>query len=422
MNTLERTSQKITLTLLAGQSLLSASTIMAFTVGAILAVELANNDGRWTGVPSTLVVVGAALVAYPVGRLMDKIGRRLGLSLGYVFGIIGMLVAGSGVLTGSLWIFLLGFFLLGLTRGVLDQGRYAAGEASPTHKRARAISWVVLGGTAGSILGPGFISFTTATATRFGLPPMSGPWFLGAVLFSIGLILMTVFLRPDPQEVGRQLAALEPVTALSQQQGISRPYREIFRNPNVILAVGTLIFAQVTMVVVMVVTPVHMHSHQHALSSISLVIMAHTLGMFGLSFLTGWLVDKLGRAKIIIAGGLVLSLACFMAPFSFSVPWLALALFLLGLGWNFCFVAGSTLLSDMLRSAERGRVQGLSDTLVNASSALGNLSSGLIFATFGFATMSWLTILLGMIPVVLVILSRTARHKLLVEEMVGYNA
>lgn len=414
MNTLEKAGQKITFTLLAGQSLFSASLIMVFTVGAIVAVELAGNNSQWIGVPSTLVVVGAALIAYPIGRFMDKAGRRPGLSIGYVFGVIGTLVSAIGVINQSLPIFLLGFFGLGLTKGVLDQGRYAAGEASPAHKRARAISWVVLGGTAGSILGPTLIDTTTRWAVEVGLPEFSGPWFAGAFFFVMGLVIVNIFLRPDPQQIGKQLAALEPVPATPQERE-SRPYKEIIHNPNIKLATGALIFAQVTMVVVMVVTPVYMHGHNHGLPAISVVIMAHTLGMFGLSFVTGWLVDKVGRPKMIVAGGLVLAIACFMAPFSTTVAWLAVALFLLGLGWNFCFVAGSALLSDTLRSSERGRVQGLTDTMINATSGVSYLVSGLAFDAFGFTALSWFTILLGLIPVVLVLFLHTARHRLALE-------
>jgi MFS family permease len=415
MTDLEKQSQKITITLLAGQSLFWASLIMSFTVGSIIAVQLANNNSRWTGVPGALVVAGAALIAYPIGRLMDRAGRRIGLSVGYVLGINSMLVAAVGVIMESLYLFLFGFLLLGLTRGVLDQSRYAAAEASSARRRGQAISWVVLGGTAGSILGPGLIKVTTQAAAGFGLPEMSGPWFLSAFFFGLSLLIVNIFLRPDPQVIGRQWAAIED-SSTPETQKTGRPYTEVIRDPRIKLATGTLIFAQVTMVVVMVVTPVHMHNHQHELGAISLVIMAHTLGMFGLSFITGWLVGKLGWLKVIVMGGLILSLACFMAPFSTGVTWLAVALFLLGLGWNFCFVAGSTILSDVLRSAERGRVQGLTDTLISITSGLGNLSSGLIFAALGFTVMSWLAILMGLAPVILVILWRTAAGQKVVLE------
>jgi MFS family permease len=336
------------------------------------------------------------------------------LSIGYLIGIISTLTAGLAVINQSLWLFLAGVFGFGLTRGVLDLGRYAAAEASPATKRARAISWVVLGGTAGSIVGPSLIKSTGSLAEQAGLPGLSGPWFMATLFFGLSLVIIHLFLRPDPQEIGRQLALLEPEPGYPEGSG-GRAYRRIIQDPWVKLATGTLIFGQVTMVVVMVVTPVHMHGHHHDLSAISLVIMAHALGMFGLSFVTGWLVDKLGRPRMILLGGLTLSLACFMAPFSSGATWLAVALFLLGLGWNFCFVAGSTLLSDLLRAEERGRVQGLTDTLINIVSGVGNLGSGFIFAAFGFTTMSWLTILLGMTPIVLVLLSRNARRRFALE-------
>jgi MFS family permease len=414
MNDLEKASRKITFTLLVGQSLFSASTIMTFTVGSIIAVELAGGNNQWTGVPSTLSVVGAALIAYPIGRLMDRAGRRVGLSVGNLIGIAASVVAGLAVIYQSLPIFLLGMLGMGLTRGVIEQGRYAAAEASPAKKRARAISWVVLGGTAGSILGPGLIDFTSNLVNQAGLPTFSGPWFLATCFFILSLLIVNLFLRPDPQIIGRQWTALDPEPTRSHAVG-GRLYKEIIRDPRVQLATGSLIFGQMTMVLVMVVTPVHMHNHHHALSSISIVIMAHTLGMFGLSFVTGWLADKIGRPRTILLGGMILCLACFTAPFSDGVIWLAIALFLLGLGWNFCFVAGSTLLSDVLRAEERGRVQGLTDTMTNVVSGFGNLSSGLVFATFGFGTMSWLTILIALIPAALVIFSRTARRKFTLE-------
>jgi MFS family permease len=415
MDNLEKVSRKITLTLLAEQSLFSAAMILALTVASIIAVQLTDDNERWTGVPTALVVVGAALMAYPMGRFMDRNGRRLGLSIGNILGILSMLVAGGGVIQQSLPIFLLGVFGLGLTKGVIDQGRYAAAEASPLRWRARAISWVVLGGTFGAVLGPSLLKATTDLVDNNGLPPLSGPWLAGAVFFGLSLILIQLLLRPDPQLIGQRLSALEPAAA-DQQELAGRPYRQIIRDPNVKLATGALIFSQVAMIVVMVVTPVHMHNNSHALGAISIVIMAHTLGMFGLSFVTGWLADRLGRARIILFGGLTLSLACLMAPFSHTVAWLAIALFLLGLGWNFCFVSGSALLSDVLRAEERGRVQGLTDTMINISSGLGSLVSGLIFAAFGFALMSWLTILLGLIPVVSVILLRRSQRKVILGE------
>ncbi|GAB4440691.1 MAG: MFS transporter [Anaerolineae bacterium] len=412
MNAISQQTRKIVFTLLAGQSLFSASMIMIFTVSSIIAVELGGSTG-WTGVPSTLVVAGAALMAYPIGQLMDRVGRRKGLSVGYLLGIGGSLLAGQAVISGSLPLFLAGIFVLGMTKGVLDQGRYAAAEASPEHQQARAISWVVLGGTAGSIFGPGLISATSQMALSLGLPELSGPWFAAAIIFWVTLVLINLMLRPDPKELAR-LLNLDGAPPEPGANAAGRAYRDILRDPRTKIATTALVCGQLAMVVVMTMTPVHMRYHEHSLGAISLVIMAHTLGMFGLSFATGWLVDRFGRNALIAAGSVVLVLAGLTAPLYTSVPWLATSLFLLGLGWNMCFVAGSALLSDGLRVEERGRVQGLTDTMINLVSGVGSIGGGLIFAAAGYLTISWLSILVSLMPLAAILLL-VRRHAIAIE-------
>ncbi|RME98946.1 MAG: MFS transporter [Chloroflexi bacterium] len=415
MRTLEQQSRKITLTLLAGQSLFSAAMIIAFTIASIIAVELGGSAG-WTGVPSTLVVAGAALMAYPIGKFMDSVGRRKGLSVGYILGIAGSLVAGQAVILQSLPLFLAGVFLLGMTKGVLDQGRYAAAEASPEHKRAQAISWVVLGGTAGSILGPSLIQSTSQMAVRMNLPELSGPWFAAALIFGVILVFINLLLRPDPKELARQLAQDKTPTEHEHvSPATNRPYRQILADPRAKIATVALVCGQLAMVVVMTMTPVHMHQHNHGLGAISLVIMGHTLGMFGLSFVTGWLVDRFGRNALIAAGSIILVLACLTAPLNASVVWLAVCLFLLGLGWNFCFVAGSALLSDGLHVEERGRVQGLTDTMINVISGVGSIGGGLIFAATGYLVISWLSILVSVTPLAVVLLLQNRPQPVAIE-------
>lgn len=414
-DSLEKTGQKITLALLASQSLFSASFIMIFTVGSIIAVALAGGNSQWTGVPSTLVMIGAALMAYPVGRLMDRVGRRPGLALGFACGVVGAAIAGLAVMGNSLLLFLLGIFLLGFNRGANDLGRYAAAEANVISKRARAVSLVVLGGTVGSITGPGLIKGTGALAEKVGLPELSGPWFAAAVLLGIALAVNHLFLRPDPQQVARQLAALTPQPAHPLTQA-GRSFQGILWNDHrAKLAVSAMVFGQLTMVVVMTITPVHMHNHHHEIAEISWVIMAHTLGMFGLSFLVGWLVDRLGRIKMITAGGVILIISCLLAPLSVEVFWLMLALFLLGLGWNCCFVAGSTLLADVLQPHEKGKIQGLADTVVNVASGVGSLGGGLVFAAIGYTLMNWIGLLIALIPLLLVLLVYSAQSEIPLE-------
>ena len=418
MSDIEKSGQKITAALLVTQSLFSASVIMVFTISSIIAVELAGGNNQWSGVPSTLTLIGAAGVAYPVGRLMDRVGRRPGLSLGYLFGIAGVLVAAWAVISQSLGLFLAGIFLVGLAKGVSDLGRYAAAEANTLSRRARAISLVVLGGTAGSIFGPALIKWSSGLAERAGLMALSGPWFAAAVFIGLALVVVQVFLRPDPQQIARQLATFEPDDNPLRRAG--RSFQEIlWGDHRAKVAVSAMVFGQLTMVLVMTVTPVHMHDHQHEIAAISWVIMAHTLGMFGLSFVVGWLVDRFGRARMILVGALILIAACILAPLTTQVFGLALALFLLGLGWNCCFVAGSTLLSDVLRSHEKGRIQGVADASVNVASGVGSLGGGLIFAAIGFTAMNWIGLVAALAPLLLVLVLRATRPEFSLESTVS---
>jgi MFS family permease len=412
MNDLEKAGRKITAALLVSQSLFSASIIMIFTIVSIIAVQLGHSR-LWTGVPTTLILVGAALVAYPIGWLMDRAGRRVGLSVGYLFGIVGTLVAGVAVINESLWIFLAGVLLIGLAKGVNDLARYAAAEANIASKRARALSLVVLGGGVGSIPGPALIKWTGIAAESVGAPSLSGPWFAAAFFLIIVLGFITLFLRPDPQQIARQLATLESGPTLPAQRG--RSFQEVFfGEQRARLAVGAMVFGQLTMVLVMTVTPVHME-HQHDIAEISWVFMAHTMGMFGLSFVVGWLVDRLGRTRMILVGGLILIAACLIAPISTELNWLIVALFLLGLGWNCCFVAGSTLLADVLRPHEKGRVQGPADAVVNVASGVGGLGGGFLFGVTSYATMNWIGLVIALIPVMLVLFFRFTHSEITLE-------
>jgi MFS family permease len=163
---------------------------------------------------------------------------------------------------------------------------------------------------------------------------------------------------------------------------------KIISRPGPLVAVASMVFGQVVMVMVMVITALHMRGHHHALSSVSLVISSHTFGMYAFSIVSGRLADRLGRGPVILSGAGTLLLACLLAPLSPDVVPLAVALFLLGLGWNFCYVGGSSLLSDYLAPEERSRVQGFNDLLIGLTSAASSLSSGLVFAAVGFTVMS----------------------------------
>ncbi|MFW6184569.1 MAG: MFS transporter, partial [Chloroflexota bacterium] len=160
------------------------------------------------------------------------------------------------------------------------------------------------------------------------------------------------------------------------------------------LSVLAMSISQLVMLLLMVVTPLHMDHQNHDTPVISLVIMAHTLGMFGLSGVSGWLVTRLGALPMIAIGTLVMVASAVMTPLVIAVPLLGLALFLLGLGWNICFVAGSALLAQAVSAGERGRVQGASEAFVALASGVGSVGAGVLFEQAGMVLLSVVSVAL----------------------------
>ncbi|NKQ35486.1 MAG: MFS transporter [Chloroflexi bacterium] len=291
--------------------------------------------------------------------------------------LLGAVTAVFAILSGSFLGFLVGAALVGMGRAPIDQSRYVAAEVYPHKRQAKVIGLIVFAGTIGAIVGPLLVVPSTQLMAWFDLAADAGPFVVAALLYLLALSAVFLFLRPDPKLIGAATEAEETHTDVLAAP--ARPLRQIFRQPSVILATASLIIGQLVMTMVMIITPLYMNRNDHSNQAISMVIMAHTLGMFGLSGVTGWLIDRYGRIPLIIAGSLVLAASAILAPVSTNVFVLALALFLLGLGWNFCFVAGSSLLSDSLSTNERGRAQGTSDMMVALAAGLAGLLAGVIF-------------------------------------------
>jgi MFS family permease len=260
----------------------------------------------------------------------------------------------------------------------------------------------VLGGTFGAIVGPLLVGPMGNFIRTLGMDELAGAYLATLVLFVLSAVVVFAGLRPDPRDLGRQVAAEHPDTALDT--GAARPIFEILRQPAALVAVSAMALGQVVMVAIMVITSLHMRNHQHNLGAISAVISSHTFGMYAFSVLSGRLSDKWGRGPVILIGTSTLLLACIAAPLSPNVLPLAVALFLLGLGWNFCFVGGSALLADQLSPLERSRTQGTNDLLVGLASATGSLGSGFVFAASNYTVIAIVSGVLALIPLLMTLL------------------
>lgn len=380
-------ARRLIVVLFAGHSLALVGSVATATVDSITSVHVSGRPELST-VPTTLYLLAAALAAYPAGRVMDRYGRRVGLVSGYGLASLGGLASGGGIILRMFPLLLLGAALFGLGRAAIDQGRYAAADVVPAAARARAVSWIVLAGTLGAVLGPRMVVPTGAVAGRFGIDELAGPYFAAALLLLTGGTLIAVALRPDPRDFGRTIAGSEQAAMVAAGPG--RSYRDVLRASSARLALAAMVGGLFVMIMVMVITPLHMRQHDHSLDSVSWVFVAHVLGMYAFSILTGRVTDALGRPTAIRMGAILLIAACATASAAQTVAALALALFLLGLGWNLCYVAGSSLLTDILRPAERARIQGSNDLLVGLTAAAGSLGAGQLFAWVGYPSMAWI--------------------------------
>jgi MFS family permease len=347
------------------------------------------------GVPGAVFVLGQDCGAGIWGYAMEFMGRRRAIALGQLIGVAGSTVAMFSVVNRSFLFFLAGLVMTGMARSAVDLGRFVAAEVHRPAQRGRAISNVVLGSTAGAIFGPLLVGPTGQLAMRAGLSELAGPYGLGIVVLVLAAACVFAGLRPDPREIGRELVLIQQE---SLQLQAARPLREILQQPEVIVAMIVVIFAQMVMMVPMSITSVHMKAHQHSLNSVSLVISAHTLGMYAFSVVSGRITDRWGRVPVIILGSAILILSCVMGAPSVNLLPLTVSLFLLGLGWNFAYVAGSALLADQLSPKERAKTQGFNDLLLNFASAMSQAGSGVIYAAGGFGIMCGAAALMAAVP------------------------
>lgn len=368
-------------------------------VGGLLAAGLTGSEGT-AGLASTASVVGAAVAALPLVRITDRRGRRIGLATGLAIAGVGAAFVVVGAVTGWLPLLFLGFLLTGAATAAGLQARYAATDLAQPQHRARDLSTVVWATTVGAVAGPNLADPAGRVAMDLGLPELSGGYLLALITFGLAAIVVAATLRPDPLLTARARSAAigappAPRPALRHSLTVVRASR------GAVLGLAAIAVAHTAMVSVMVMTPIHMRHVDVSLVVIGLVISVHVLGMYALSPLVGLASDRFGRQPLLVVGAVLLLVACAISGTAAAddAVRLGIGLFLLGLGWSCGLVAGSTLLTESVREAERPGVQGASDLVMNVCGAAGGALAGVIFA---LATYGWLAALTA-VPVVLLL-------------------
>ncbi len=374
--------QKRTVKVLAlGQAFGGFGLGATLSVGALLAVELSGTTA-WAGAAATLSTLGSAASAIPLANLAYRMGRRVALSTGAAIAITGAM---SMILATSLRSFpieLLALFLLGAGSAVSLQARFAAADIPVSGPRGKDLSLVVWATTIGAVVGPNLISPGENLGLAIGLPHLAGP-FLFTIFAQLTSTLIFWFgLRPDPLLIAKEIAGL-PARRINP--GFKAAIAVIRERPMAGYAVLTIALSHMVMVSVMSMTPAHLSSGGHSLSDVGLTISLHIAGMYAFAPVFGLLADRIGSVKTIVLGQLIFLAAIGVAGLGQNnFQMVIVGLFLLGLGWSAATVAGSALLTEVLPTDEKTKVQGFSDSLMNLSGAFGGAISGTILLLFTF--------------------------------------
>ncbi|KXK60987.1 MFS transporter [Micromonospora rosaria] len=409
--------QRRTVRLLAGTQVLGGTGVtIGVAVGALLAADLAGT--AVAGLAQSAAVVGAALLAVPVTRLMTGYGRRPGLALAYLVGAAGGVLTVLAAVTGWVPLLFLGMLFFGGGSAANLQARYAAVDLAEPARRGRQLSVVVWATTVGAVVAPNLAALADRLTTGWGLPPLAGPFAFSAVAFVATAGVLLIFLRPDPLLTARRLTAdpgvpTDPGAVNERSAGADpgatgagsgpapRPagslraaWAQVRRRPAARLGVAAVAVGHLVMVAVMVMTPVRLHEAHHdgdVLPVVGLVLSLHIAGMYAVAPLVGWLTDRLGRRAVVLGGAGLLLAACAVAGTAgHDTPRLAAGLVLLGLGWSATMVAGSTLLSESVPVPVRPTVQGLADLIMGLAGAGAGAASGFVVQTAGYPVLTLL--------------------------------
>ena len=367
------------------------------TVGGLLAKQMLGGDGA-AGLPSALFTLGSALTAFLVGRVTQRAGRRVGLCMGFGAGALGAVGVVVAAVSDSVPLLLVSLFVYGAGTATNLQARYAGTDLATASRRATAVSVALVATTLGAVAGPNLVEPLGSFAHSIGVPALAGPFILAAVAYSVAGTVMFTMLRPDPYLVALGLADRDRSAA-----GGSVEVPPV--GTGAFVGAAVMVVTQMAMVAIMTMTPVHMREHGHGLGDVGLVIGFHIGAMYLPSLVTGVLVDRVGRAPMVVAAAVTLlmaGIAAAAAPVD-SIPLLILALVLLGLGWNMGLISGTALVVDSTTLDDRARVQGLIDVGVALAGAGGGAASGLVKASTSYATLSLVggSLSLVLIPVAL---------------------
>lgn len=372
------------------QALYICAISIDLTLTGLTGYELAPDKSLAT-LPFAMITVSGAVVSYFAAFLLQRLGRRLGFTLGALIGAAGGGVSVWAVMEGRFWLFCAGTAGVGVYQAFALYYRLAAADAVAPEAKGRAISTVLAGGVLAAILGPALAAWSKDLIPS---ALFAGAYLMVALLGVVAAGLLWAFYRDgDP---------IQSSGGLAVDDASPRPLGVIVRQPVFVASMANNVFGSVTMLFVMTAAPLAAVSCHHSINDGASIIQWHLVGMYAPSLVTGWLIRRFGLLKLLLAGG-VLNVACVVAAVSStSLPAFYVALFALGVGWNFMFVGGSTLQAQSYRPSERAKTQGMSEFLRYATTAGATLAAGPVLQHYG-----WSTVNLAILPLLFIATAMT---------------
>ncbi len=362
--------------LVACQLISATSTITFVTLGGIIGAQLTTNKAIVT-LPLSLMVVAVAATPIPATMVMRRFGRRHGLMMASVFAALAMLVSIVALRQGSFVLFCVATMMLGVNIAFTQQYRYAAAESVRPERVPRAVSFVLLGSIGGAFLGK---ELATRGADWVDGIPFAGSFTALALLFVLQALLFTLLREPDAHTAHD----VEPT---------DRPLGEIVRQPVFLVAVLGGVVSYGIMTLIMTATPLSMHLNDgFSIDETGRVIRAHVLAMYLPSLIAGFLIERMGVTRLMIVGAIGLFATSVIGLQGHSLMHYWWALVLLGVGWNFLYVGGTTLLTYTYSPAERYRAQAVNEFSVFGMSATASLLAGTVMYVFGWDTLMWIPV------------------------------
>jgi len=377
------TAKKNVVVLASCQAITQVKMSMLIAIAGLSGYALAT-DKTWATLPITIYVIGSALATLPSGTFMKRHGRRNGFTFGALFGVGGGLVCAAALYVDSFLLLCVGTAILGVFVAFGRAYRFAAADSAPKEFKAKAISLVLAGGIVGGVLGPNLANWTKDAWTGIDF---------GASFIAISVLSALTLLALRPLQI-------PPLTAVERAEP-GRPMRVIMRQPAFIVAVTASAVGYGVMNLLMVATPLAMHHHDYPFRNTAFVLEWHLIGMFAPSFFTGHLITRFGVLPIMVAGALLNVVCIGIALSGETVMHFWASLFILGIGWNFLFTSGSTLLTETYAPSEREKTQSMHDFITFATMAVTSLISGAMLSHEGWG---WHAINYGSLPFIAAVL------------------